>query len=72
MVDYEISKEFSNVLYEKTKLEEKINVLNSVLKQLSLIEEKDLYKQTLNIKSKLVVRSSKFLPGIPIEEVKIA
>ena len=25
-----------------------------------------------NIKSKLVVRSSKFLPGIPIEEVKIA
>lgn len=54
MVDYEISKEFSNFLYEKTKLEEKINVLNSVLKQLSLIEEKDLYKQTLNIKSKLV------------------
>lgn len=54
MVDYEISKEFSNFLYEKTKLEEKINVLNSVLKQLSLIGEKDLYKQTLNIKSKLV------------------
>lgn len=54
MVDYEISKEFSNFLYEKTKLEEKINVLNSVLKQLSLIEEKDLYKQTLNIKSKIV------------------
>lgn len=54
MVDYEISREFSNFLYEKTKLEEKINVLNSVLKQLSLIEEKDLYKQTLNIKSKLV------------------
>lgn len=54
MVDYEISKEFSNFLYEKTKLEEKINVLNSVLKQLSLIEEKDLYKQTLNIKSKFV------------------
>ena len=56
MVDYEISKEFSNLLYEKTKLEEKINVLNSVLKQLSLIEEKDLYKQTLNIKSKLVAK----------------
>ena len=54
MVNYEISKEFSNFLYEKTKLEEKINVLNSVLKQLSLIEEKDLYKQTLNIKSKFV------------------
>ena len=54
MVDYEISREFSNFLYEKTKLEEKINVLNSVLKQLSLIEEKDLYKQTLNIKSKFV------------------
>lgn len=54
MVDYEISREFSNFLYEKTKLEEKINILNSVLKQLSLIEEKDLYKQTLNIKSKLV------------------
>ena len=54
MVDYEISKEFSNFLYEKTKLEEKINVLNSVLRQLSLIEEKDLYTQTLNIKSKLV------------------
>ena len=54
MVDYKISKEFSNFLYEKTKLEEKINVLNSVLKQLSLIEEKDLYKQTLNIKSKLI------------------
>ena len=54
MACYEISKEFSNFLYEKTKLEEKINVLNSVLKQLSLIEEKDLYKQTLNIKSKLV------------------
>ena len=54
MVDYEISKEFSNFLYEKTKLEEKINVLNSVLKQLSLIEEKDLYTQTLNIKSKLI------------------
>ena len=46
MVDYEIPKEFSNFLYEKTKLEEKINVLNSVLKQLSLIEEKDLYKRT--------------------------
>ena len=54
MAGYEISKEFSNFLYEKTKLEEKINVLNSVLKQLSLIEEKDLYKQTLNIKSKFV------------------
>ena len=54
MVDYEISEEFSDLLYEETKLEEKINVLDSVLKQLSLIEEKDLYKQTLNIKSKLV------------------
>ena len=54
MVNYEVSKEFSNFLYEKTKLEEKINVLNSVLKQLSLIEEKYLYKQTLNIKSKLI------------------
>lgn len=54
MVDYKISKEFSNFLYEKTKLEEKINVLNSVLKHLGLIEEKDLYKQTLNIKSKLI------------------
>ena len=54
MVDYEISKKFSNFLYEKTKIEEKINVLNSVLKQLSLIEEKDLYTQALNIKSKLI------------------
>ena len=54
MVNYEVSKEFSNFLYEKTKLEEKINVLNSVLKQLSLIEEKYLYKHTLNIKSKLI------------------
>ena len=54
MVNYEVSSEYSNFLYEKTKLEEKINVLNSVLKQVSLIEEKYLYAQVLITKSRLI------------------
>ena len=54
MVNYEVSREYSDFLYEKTKLEEKINVLNSVLKQVSLIEEKYLYAQVLITKSRLI------------------